>query len=359
MPPKKLQGEKKKIVEDKTFGLKNKNKSAKVGRYVETVKNQAMHAGQSRKDMIERDREKQAIVDRKKAEQAKKDELVDLFKPIQVQQKVPFGVNPKTILCAFHKAGTCTKGDKCKFSHDLNVERKTVKRDLYTDNRDDEKKNDTMDKWDQKKLEDVVTSKSGKANPNATTTDIVCKFFLEAIENQKYGWFWDCPNGGLQCKYRHALPPGFILKTKAELRAEANKEVISIEEFLEKERHNLGKNLTPVTVDTFAAWKKTRADRVEQEEQAKRKAKEAAFKAGKMLQFSGRELFDFNPEIAGADEEDDGDDVFDFSKYTRDVDQDETPEELEERINRDMANIAVDGDLIAGEEDVEISDDEE
>lgn len=54
MPPKKLTGEKKKIVEDKTFGLKNKNKSAKVGRYVETVKNQAMHAGQSRKDMVNR-----------------------------------------------------------------------------------------------------------------------------------------------------------------------------------------------------------------------------------------------------------------------------------------------------------------
>lgn len=66
---------------------------------------------------------------------------MDLFKPIHVQQKVPFGVNPKTILCAFHKAGTCTKGDKCKFSHDLNVERKATKRDLYTDNRDEEKKN--------------------------------------------------------------------------------------------------------------------------------------------------------------------------------------------------------------------------
>lgn len=52
MPPKKLTGEKKKIVEDKTFGLKNKNKSAKVGRYVETVKNQAMHAGQSNKDRV-------------------------------------------------------------------------------------------------------------------------------------------------------------------------------------------------------------------------------------------------------------------------------------------------------------------
>ncbi|KAF9924272.1 hypothetical protein FBU30_005716 [Linnemannia zychae] len=356
MPPKKLTGEKKKIVEDKTFGLKNKNKSAKVGRYVENVKNQAMQAGQSRKEMIEKEREKQAIADKKRAAQAKKEELNDLFKPVQVQQKVPFGVNPKTILCAYHKSGTCTKGDRCKFSHDLNIERKTVKRDLYTDNRDEEKKNDTMDKWDQAKLESVVTSKS-KGGP-VTTTDIVCKYFLEAIENQKYGWFWDCPNGGTQCKYRHALPPGFVLKTKAELRAEANKEVISIEDFLEKERHKLGKNLTPVTVESFAAWKRTRAERAEQEEQAKRKAKEAAFKAGKMLQFSGRELFDFNPEIAGADD-DDGDDVFDFSSYARQGDVEETQEELEARINRDMANVKVDDELFAGEEDIEVSDDDE
>ncbi|KAG0001589.1 hypothetical protein BGZ79_004440 [Entomortierella chlamydospora] len=355
MPPKKV--DKKKIVEDKTFGLKNKNRSAKVGRYVENVKNQAAQAGQSRKEMIDKEREKQAIVDRKRAEQAKKEELVELFKPVQVQQKVPFGVNPKTVLCAFFKAGTCTKGDKCKFSHDPNVERKTTKRDLYTDNRDEEKKNDTMDKWDQAKLETVVSSKS-KGNPSATTTDIVCKYFLEAIENQKYGWFWDCPNGGTQCKYRHALPPGFVLKTKAELRAEANKEIISIEDFLETERHKLGKNLTPVTVESFAAWKKTRADRAEQEEMAKRKAKEAAYKAGKMLQFSGRELFDFNPEIAGADDEEDGDDVFDFSKYTRNMDDSETPEELEARITRDMAGVRVDDELFAGEEDVEVSDDE-
>ncbi len=149
------------------------------------------------------------------------------------------------------------------------------------------------------------------------------------------------------------------MKTKAELRAEANKEVVSIEDFLEKERHKLGKNLTPVTVETFAAWKKTRADRIEQEEQAKRKAKEAAYKAGKMLQFSGRELFDFNPEIAGADEDDDGDDVFDFSKYARNMDADETPEELEARITKDMAGVTVDDELFAGEEDVEVSDDDE
>jgi hypothetical protein len=139
-------------------------------------------------------------------------ETADLFKPVQVQ-KVPFGVDPKTILCQFYKKGHCDKGRKCKFSHDLAIERKTEKRSLYTDTRDEEeeteenaaKKKDAMDDWDEEKLAQVIMSKHG--NPK-TTTDKVCKFFIEAVENQKYGWFWVCPNGGDQCKYRHSLPPG-------------------------------------------------------------------------------------------------------------------------------------------------------
>ena len=51
-------------------------------------------------------------------------------------QKVPFGVDPKTVLCAFFKAGTCGKGNKCKFSHNLDVERKVEKRNLYDDSRE-------------------------------------------------------------------------------------------------------------------------------------------------------------------------------------------------------------------------------
>ena len=51
------------------------------------------------------------------------------------------GVDPKTILCSFFKVGQCQKGAKCKFSHDVNVERKAAKVDLYTDKRD------TKDGW--------------------------------------------------------------------------------------------------------------------------------------------------------------------------------------------------------------------
>lgn len=47
------------------------------------------------------------------------------------------GVDPKSILCEFFKAGQCQKGFKCKFSHDLNVQRKGEKIDIYSDKRDE------------------------------------------------------------------------------------------------------------------------------------------------------------------------------------------------------------------------------
>lgn len=61
----------------------------------------------------------------------------------------------------------------------------------------------------------------------------VCKYFLDAIENNKYGWFWVCPGGGDNCMYRHALPPGFVLKK--DKKKEEKDEEISLEELIENE----------------------------------------------------------------------------------------------------------------------------
>lgn len=72
----------------------------------------------------------------KAEEEKRKKEEAALLKPVQTQ-KVPFGVDPKTVLCAFFKAGNCEKGSKCKFSHDLNVGRKVEKKNLYDDSRED------------------------------------------------------------------------------------------------------------------------------------------------------------------------------------------------------------------------------
>lgn len=49
---------------------------------------------------------------------------------------------------------------------------------------------DTMDKWSDEKLQEVVGAKGN----SATTTDIVCKHFIDAVESERYGWFWTCPD---------------------------------------------------------------------------------------------------------------------------------------------------------------------
>jgi hypothetical protein len=207
MPPK-GKGEQpkvKKVAVDKTFGMKNK-KGGAAQRQIKQIN--ATSSGGTPEEKKKQAEKLQKEKEKAAAAQAAK-EVADLFKPVQIQ-KVPFGVDPKTILCQFFKKGNCEKGKKCKFSHDPNVERKTEKRSLYTDNRDKEdeaeaKKKETNAEWDEEELRNVVMSKHG--NPK-TTTDKVCKFFIQAIEDQKYGWFWVCPNGGDKCFYKHSLPPG-------------------------------------------------------------------------------------------------------------------------------------------------------
>ena len=209
MPPKKQENAPKKkaaTVDDKTFGMKNK----KGGKAQQTIK-QLEASSKSNKSAEEKKKDalrEQKAKDKAAAEAAQK-EAAELFKPVQAQ-KVPFGVDPKTVLCQFFKKGGCEKGKKCKFSHDLDVERKTQKINLYEDSRQterEEKEKDKIDDWDEEKLRQVVLSKHG--NPK-TTTDKVCKFFIQAIEDGKYGWFWTCPNGGDKCMYRHSLPPGYV-----------------------------------------------------------------------------------------------------------------------------------------------------
>lgn len=64
------------------------------------------------------------LQEKKKAEEERQRELNALFAVAIKQPKVPAGVDPKSILCEFFRHGQCTKGFKCKFSHDLNIERK-------------------------------------------------------------------------------------------------------------------------------------------------------------------------------------------------------------------------------------------
>ncbi|KAK5882925.1 hypothetical protein CesoFtcFv8_021465 [Champsocephalus esox] len=321
MPPKKpaqpaankktQEKKKEKIIEDKTFGLKNK-KGGKQQKFIKNVEHQVKSGGPPR-----------TKTDGKKTDKKKElEELNDLFKPVIAAQKVAAGVDPKSVLCAFFKQGQCTKGDKCKFSHDLTMERKCEKRSLYVDKRDDELEKDTMDGWDEKKLEEVVAHKHGESEKKKVKTNIVCKHFLDAIEGNKYGWFWACPSGGEVCMYRHALPPGFVLK-KDKKKDEKEEEKISLEELIENERAALGANVTRITLETFLAWKKRKRQEKIEKAREQMEKKKADFKAGKSLTVSGREVFEFRPDLVDED-----DDEADDTRYINEDDEDEN--EMEE-----------------------------
>ena len=52
-----------------------------------------------------------------------------------------------------------------------------------------------------------------------TDTIITCQHFLDAVEQELYGWRWECPNKGSACQYRHMLPEGYVVLSKKEREA--------------------------------------------------------------------------------------------------------------------------------------------
>lgn len=94
----------------------------------------------------------------------------------------------------------------------------------------------------------------------------------------------------------------FVIKTKEQRAAEkalmANSPLatLTLEDFLESERHKLTGTLTPVTEETFAKWKKERIDKKQAEDEAK-----------KMKDATGRAMFekgDWQDSDADSDDED-------------------------------------------------------
>jgi hypothetical protein len=276
---------KKKIVEDKTFGMKNKNKSKKVQRYVQQVQKQAEQmVGSSRKGEQAADGGQRQS--RKAAEAARQAELAQYFRP------VPSG--PK-------------------------AQRQTDKVDLYTDLREQKAASTGMKPassgtdmagWDMKQLEEVIQQRHGSQNQQ-NTTQIVCRHFLDALEAGRYGWFWTCPNGGDKCPYRHALPPGFVLKQKKSEQVNGEPsgaaDAVTIEDEIERERAKIS-TYTPVTLERFLEWKERK--RKQREERARQKREQALKRMGTQgasshvrhkvalaYGLSGRDLFEYRPEL--------------------------------------------------------------
>lgn len=108
----------------------------------------------------------------------------------------------------------------------------------------------------------------------------------------------------------------FVLKTKEQRAAEkalldkSPLKTLTLEDFLESERHKLTGTLTPVTPETFAKWKKDRINKKAAEEQA-RKAKD---NTGRALFESGKWADDDD-----SDADDDDTDTFNLARLRRET----------------------------------------
>lgn len=258
--PKKNKAEKKmkevkKVVEDKTFGMKNKKKSKKVQNMIKQV------AGKERGGFEKMQAEIHNEKKRKKKLTEEKKMLIGVFSQTAPKKKAP----------------TNAQGAKI---------------DVFTDQRDELFGNkDTIDNWDEQKLSEAVNFNQKKYQQTNQTAKI-CKFFLEAIEKKKYGWFWVCPNG-YNCIYRHCLPPDYVFKSdKAQVTEEKKDDDLA--QRIDAERDKLdGKKLTPVTEELFFKWLKKRQQRLEKERQdrIKEDLKEKGYNVKKKM-VTGRMLFE-------------------------------------------------------------------
>ena len=231
-----------------------------------------------------------------RAERKKAKEQLEFLlrtKGIDVKQPpLPEGVDPKTVLCEFFKHGCCPKSaDRCKYSHQLDIATRQQKRSVF-----DMPSEDSIEMWDQKKLEAVIARKHGQELNQNNETTIICKHFLQAVEKKLYGWFWHCP-GGAECKYRHKLPPGYVFKSELrermleEARARKTDQDILRDKLIELKKS--GKALTPMTLDVYLAWKK---ERIEKMKAAVESAREERVKKNLL---TGREIIE--QQLGGAE----------------------------------------------------------
>ena len=163
---------------------------------------------------------------------------------------------------------------------------------------------------------DIYTDPRDRNGKQEGRTDIICQNFLEAVEKNLYGWFWECPNGADKCVYTHALPQGYILERdrkemeKARLLGEDDDEM-TLEEKIEEERANLSSvNLTPVTLTSFMEWKKHKAEKKQKdlEDKMKEEAKKSSTKGYNIM--SGKALFKYDPSLFKDDDEAADEDIY-------------------------------------------------
>lgn len=158
------------------------------------------------------------------------------------------------------------------------------------------------------------------------------------------------------------------IRCQADVDEEIDPDERPIEEIIEEKRRALPPGGTPVTLETFKAWKETReAQRLAK---AEADSKEASKKAGKLVGLSGRDLFTFDSslfvdddEAVSADEYDERSEVDDEEGdgLTKGVERDESDGEGAEKNPADSgaaaSSGAIDEKLFDDEDDLPDDDD--
>jgi len=178
-------------------------------------------------------------------------------------------------------------------------------------------------------------------------TDIVCKFFLDAIKNKVYGLKWKCPNGD-ECHYKHCLPKDYVIKTlKGQIQEEMTfEEFHDLEEKIDAERERVSVNGTKVTEETLKIWLDKRRKDKEKTGDVKKKELMAKLKTGRELFTSDNANFQ--------DDENADDDVYENENNQWEEETNKLQKELwgvkEENEDKEKEEVEVDKDLFNADE---------
>eukprot|EP00340_Litonotus_pictus_P010213 CAMPEP_0170514956 /NCGR_PEP_ID=MMETSP0209-20121228/1447_1 /TAXON_ID=665100 ORGANISM="Litonotus pictus, Strain P1" /NCGR_SAMPLE_ID=MMETSP0209 /ASSEMBLY_ACC=CAM_ASM_000301 /LENGTH=373 /DNA_ID=CAMNT_0010799231 /DNA_START=1 /DNA_END=1122 /DNA_ORIENTATION=- len=347
---KSVQKKQEKVFEDKTFGLKNKNKSKTVQNYIKGVENQCKGGKTSIQSQVNQEFEDKAMKKKLREEEAFLNSLSKTVKDIK-QADCSDDDERKNVLCQFFaQKGFCEDGDDCKFSHDLNIEFNQGAFDIYTDLR--EAKSKLGIDFELMEQREAKRAKLPK-------TDIVCKFFLEAIKTRVYGFKWQCPNGD-DCHYKHCLPKDYVIKSlKGQIQEEMTfEEFHDLEEKIDVERERVAENGTKVTEKSLAEWIERRI-REKEKYGTGQKKKEDLLKKLK----TGKELF-INNKDGFKDDENADEDVYENEGNELEEETKNLQDQLwgKETKEEDKDKVKVDEDLFKEEgnlDDVDLDDEEE
>lgn len=348
MPPKgnqpsnkTVQKEKQKMIDDRTFGLKNKNKSKKVQEYIQQVtKNvqSAKYPGQAQAPPPPT-----AELNAKKREEEKKAQLMAMMRASLKQPPIPDGANPKDFVCIYHVHGCCEKGDKCRYSHDLgggsrkdvapqkaSAEAEAKASETITEaERLANERSEAMGRLDlfrdmREQLMEynakIQSAKSGKSyealleeyreryhakQESKTKSEKICPQYLSACKAKSIGWGFRCKNEEKNgyCPMRHCLPEGYVLEEPKPQELDKDLDYEEIEDAFERRRQEITSG-TPVTLETFRVWKEKRLAIQEARRKAEAEQLEQVLSQHKNVQLlTGRQLFE-NATRVGLKEED-------------------------------------------------------